>query len=65
MAAHFGGIAGYHHNMARPDGDRLLAARADVGLARLGGMDPADVEAERLAGGGQVGDLLELFQLER
>jgi hypothetical protein len=28
-------------------------------------MDPPDVEAERFAGGGQVGDLLELLQLER
>jgi hypothetical protein len=51
--------------MAGPDGDRLLAPWADVGLARLGGMDAPDVEAEGFAGGGQVGDLLELFQLER
>jgi hypothetical protein len=45
MAAHVGGIPGYYHDMARAYGDGLLAARADVGLARLGGMDPADIEA--------------------
>jgi len=58
-------IAGHHDHVARADGDYLLAAWADVGLASLGGVDPPDVEAERFAGGGQVGDLLELFQLER
>jgi hypothetical protein len=44
--------------MARAYCDSLLAAGADVGLARLGGMDPPDIEAEGFAGGGQVGDLL-------
>ncbi len=65
VTAQVGGIPGHHDHMAGPDGDRLLAAWADVGLARLGGMDAPDVEAEGFAGGGQVGDLLELFQLER
>jgi hypothetical protein len=65
MAAHVGGVPGHHDDVASPYGDRLLAARADVCLARLGGMDPPDIEAKRLAGRGQVGDLLELLQLER
>jgi hypothetical protein len=58
-------IARHYNHVARADGDYLLAAGADVGLARLGGVDPPDIEAERFAGGGQVGDLLELFQFER
>ncbi len=58
-------VAGHHDHVARADGDYLLAAWADVGLASLGGVDPPDVEAERLAGRGQVGNLLQLFQLER
>ncbi len=65
MAAHVRGVAGHHHDVAGAYGNDLLAARADVSLARLSGMDPPDVEAERLARGRQVGDLLELFQLER
>jgi hypothetical protein len=65
VTAQVGRIAGNHDHVACADGDYLLAAWADVGLARLGGVDPPDVEAERFAGRGQVGDLLELFQLER
>lgn len=65
MTAQVRGVAGHHDHVARADGDYLLAAWADVGLARLGGVDPPDVEPERFAGRGQVGDLLELFQLER
>ena len=65
MAAKVGGVAGHHDDVARAYRDGLLTAGADVGLARLGGMDPPHIEAERFAGGGQVGDLLELFQFER
>ena len=65
MTAQVGRIARHHHHVASADGDYLLAAWADVGLACLGGVDPSDIEAERFAGRGQVGDLLELFQFER
>ncbi len=65
MPAHLGGVTGHDDYMAGAHGDSLLASGADVCLARLGGMDPPDIEAEGLPGGGQVGDLLELFQLER
>jgi len=65
VAAHLWGVPGHHDHMPRAYGDSLLTARADVGLARLGGMDPPDIEAEGFSRGSQVGDLLELFQLER
>src|SRR5271154_4070668 len=65
VTAQVGRIAGHHDHVARADGDYLLAAWADIGLARLGGMDPPDVKAECRACRGQVCDLLELFQLER
>jgi hypothetical protein len=65
VTAQVRGIAGHHDHVPGADGDYLLAAWTDVGLARLGGMDPPDIEAERFAGGGQVSDFLELFQLER
>lgn len=58
VAAHVGGVPGDDDHMARAYGDSLLAAGADVGLARLSGMDPPDIEAEGFARGGQVGDLL-------
>jgi hypothetical protein len=65
VAAQVRGVARHHDHVARADGDSLLTARADVGLAGLGRVDPADIEAEGFARGRQVGDLLELFQLER
>jgi hypothetical protein len=58
-------IAGHHDHMARAYGDSLLAPVADVCLACLGGMDPPDIEAQGFARGSQVGDLLQLLQLER
>jgi hypothetical protein len=64
MAAHVRGVPGHHDHVAGADGDCLLAAGADVGLARLGGVDPPDIEAEGFPSGGQVGDLLQLLQLE-
>jgi len=65
VAAQLRGVPRHHDHVARAYSDLLLTSGADVGLARLGGMDPPDIKAERFAGGGQVGDLLELFQLER
>jgi hypothetical protein len=58
VTAQVGRVAGHNDNVARAYGDSLLASWADVGLARLGGMDPPDIEAEGFARGGQVGDLL-------
>jgi hypothetical protein len=41
-----------------------LAARADVGLAGLGGVDAPHVEVKPLAGGGQVSDFLKFLEFE-
>jgi hypothetical protein len=65
VPAHVRSVPGHDDHVAGAYRDRLVATWANVCLARLGGMDPPDVEAERLSGGGEVGDLLELFQLER
>lgn len=65
MPAQVRGVAGDHHNMSRPDGNFLLAAGAHVGLAGLRGVDAPDVEAEGFARGGQIGDFLQLLELER
>ncbi len=65
MPAQVRGVPGHDYDVSRPDGDFVLAARAQVGLAGLGWVDAPDVEAEWFAGGGEVGDLLQLFQFER
>ena len=53
------------HDMGGAHRDLLLATGADIGLPRLRRVDPAYVEAESLAGSGQVGDLLQFLHLER
>jgi|HubBroStandDraft_1064217.scaffolds.fasta_scaffold913111_1 hypothetical protein len=52
MTTQVRGVAGHDDYMARANGDYLLAAWADVGFARLSGMDPPDIEAESFACGG-------------
>jgi hypothetical protein len=45
VPAKVGRIQRDHDDMANPDRDLLLAAGAQVGLARLGWLDPADLSA--------------------
>ena len=37
-------VDGYHHEVAHPLGDLLVAARAEVGLAGLERVDPPDLD---------------------
>jgi len=52
VPAQVGGVARYHDHVPGTDGEHLLAARAHVGLTRLGGVDAPDVETEVLARSG-------------
>ena len=65
MPAEVRGVAGDDYNVSGPDGNFLLAAGAQVGLAGLRRVDTPDVEAEGFARGGQVGDFLQLLELQR
>ena len=65
MPAEVRGVARDHYDVSRAHGNFLLAAGAQVGLARLRRVDAPDVEAEGFAGSGQVGDFLQLLELER
>ncbi len=44
MAPHVGGIDRNHDDVAQTTGDVAVAARAEVGLDRLVGLDEADLE---------------------
>jgi hypothetical protein len=44
MAPEVGRVAWHHGHVADADGDLLVAARAEVGLARLVGLDGADLD---------------------
>ena len=44
VAAEVGGVEGHHHHVADPDADLLVAARAQVRLPGLVGLDPAHLD---------------------
>jgi hypothetical protein len=45
VAAQVGGVEGDDHEVADAFGDVLVAAGAEVGLARLEGLDPTDLDS--------------------
>jgi hypothetical protein len=64
VPAQVGRVSWHYYHVGRPGGDLLLAARADVGLTGLRGVDAPHIKAERVARGGQVSDLLKFLELE-
>jgi hypothetical protein len=60
VPAQVGSVLGHDHYVGRAGDNFLLAAGADVGLAGLGGVDTPDLEAQWLARGRQVRNLLQL-----
>ena len=63
VAAEVGSISGYDDDVGCSGRDLLLATGAQVRLTSLGAVDSPDFDAKLQAAGGQVGDLLEVFQL--
>jgi hypothetical protein len=44
VAAEVGGVEGHHHHVADAHADLLVAARAEIGLAGLVGLDRPDLD---------------------
>ncbi len=65
MPAQIRGVSRDHDDVSDPGGDFLLAAGAQVSFAGLRAVYAPDIKAEWFPGGGEVGDLLQLLQLER